>query len=195
MWAGVIYEMNTFSLRLRDMCLSHTHLARPGDCEPALPCRGNLTPPTLFHSTTSMRCQIHVLLQAFSLSVSHDCIPHCNQSNSSSGFCAGKMALPIVSVLIVIRNVTCQITCWKPKFKYCFIRVSDYMSVFVLVFVSRFRRTAWWIWWLAVVWCYVGALGSCCIVSLLLYNFNVFCELLCWTASHSGQWTSLSYRY
>ena len=35
-------------------------------------------------------------------------------------------------------------------FYYCFIRVSDYMLVFVIVFVSRFERGASGMWWPAV---------------------------------------------
>ena len=35
-------------------------------------------------------------------------------------------------------------------FKYCFIRVSDYMFVFVMVFVCMFGRVACGMWWPAI---------------------------------------------
>ena len=43
----------------------------------------------------------------FSLSDCPGCNPHCNQSNSSSGFCTGKIPPPIVNKKMLIRNVTC----------------------------------------------------------------------------------------
>ena len=45
-------------------------------------------------------------------------------------------------------------------FTYRFIRVSDYMLVFVMVLVSRFGRVALGMYWPALGCCYVGALGS-----------------------------------
>ena len=71
------------------------------------------------------------------------------------------MPLPIVNLGIIIRNVTCcEVTGTERQrhiiyvnvgmFNYCFITVSDYMLVFVMVFVSRFRRVAWGMWWPAI---------------------------------------------
>ena len=65
-------------------------------------------------------------------------------------------------------------------FNYCVIRVSNYMLEFVMVFVCRFGRVAGGMWWPAIGWCYVGAMGSCLFNSLsfLSYfcNFDAFCE-------------------
>ena len=77
---------------------------------------------------------------------------------------------------------------------YCFISVSDYMLVFVMVFVSRFGRynlknvVAGYRWILYRGYGFTMGL-------LLLSNFGAFCEWFCWTASYIGQWTWLSCRY
>ena len=84
-------------------------------------------------------------------------------------------------------------------FYYCFIRVCDYMLVFVIVFVSRFERGASGMWWPAVGWCYAEAFGSC-----LFNNVSFSSYFLILTPSvngiaendsYIGQWTWLSCRY
>ena len=57
-------------------------------------------------------------------------------------------------------------------FNYCFIRISDmYMLVFVMVFVSRVRNV--------MVSHRLMLCRSFGVVSLLLSNFDAFCEWFC----------------
>ena len=62
-------------------------------------------------------------------------------------------------------------------FNYCFIRISDYMYmlVFVMVFVSRSRRVERNV----MVSYRLMLCRSFGVVSLLLSNFDAFCEWFC----------------
>ena len=60
-------------------------------------------------------------------------------------------------------------------YNYCFIRVSDYMLVFVMVFVSSFGRVVWGMMWPAIGGYYVYVLWVC--VSLILCRFSLTFQL------------------